>query len=94
MTYISIPDARERLFELSVEHDIPELAVIAGGLHRRPAVRRAPSISDPITPAVRASIRKYANTFPDAPLATIAHLHNVNPGRVSEILNSTPEPIP
>jgi len=53
---------------------------------RRPAVRTTSVKSQPVTPAIRASMRRYAISHPDASQHEIGSAHGVNAGRVSEAL--------
>lgn len=81
-----IPEISDRLRELAVLHEIPELASLADHLRRRPPVKRAPISSEKMTPTLRAKIRAYARDNPTETNARIGELFKVNHGRVSEAL--------
>jgi hypothetical protein len=83
---MKIPEVRDRLLELAVEHGIDELEVLAGELRRRPPVKRAAVRAEPMTDELRLAIRAYWRARPDASNAEIATVFSVNPGRVSEAL--------
>jgi hypothetical protein len=53
---------------------------------RRKPTRRSKSSSTPMTPVVARAIRATAKANPDWSYVKIARVHNVNPGRVSEVL--------
>lgn len=54
---------------------------------RAKAVRKAPAQSKRVTPCLEREVRAYSILHPSFPQALIAHRFNINPGRVSEILN-------
>jgi hypothetical protein len=54
---------------------------------RRRSHTRAPSTSRRVTKLVRVSVRQMAQANPDMPQQAIAEAHNINIGRVSEILH-------
>ena len=54
---------------------------------RDPPVRRAHPHSRPMTTKIAAAVRRYARDNPGAPFTDIAAHFDVNPGRVSEVLN-------
>ena len=81
-----IPYVRDRLRELAHELAAPELETLARDLERRPPVRRAPASSEPMTPELADAIRADVAANPDATMAEIGARHNVNQGRVSEVL--------
>ena len=58
---------------------------VVGQMKRRPAVRVTPVRSKPITPAIKASMRRVAATT-DLSQAEIGRLHGTNGGRVSEAI--------
>lgn len=82
----TIPQIRERLFELADELDCPELIRLAEETRRRPPVRKGPVKSRPINRQVRVAIVAYAAAHPDAHGQEIAAVFKVNHGRVSEAL--------
>lgn len=81
-----IPEIRDRLRELAVEHGIDELDLLAEELRRRKPCRKAPVQSAPMTDELNAAVRAYATAYPAAPLSRIAAVFGVNHGRVSEAL--------
>ena len=83
---MTIPEIRERLLQLADEHDIGELRHLARNLRRRPAVRKADTQSQPMTPLLAMAIRTYVYRHPEKTQAAIAAAFNVNPGRISEAL--------
>lgn len=83
---MTIPEIRDRLFELADELDCPELIRLAEATRRRAPVRKAPVKSRPISRAVKVAIAAYAAAHPDAHLQAIADVFKVNHGRVSETL--------
>jgi hypothetical protein len=84
-------DVRSRLIELADLHGLPELRGLAEETKRRPRVRQAAPRSRPMTPELRAEIRRYAAGHPRATQAEIAAALHVNPGRVSETLGGKRE---
>ena len=89
MSQRTIPQIRARLFELALEHSLPELAELALETRRRPCVRRAPAYSAPLTASLAREVRRYAAINPDMPYAEIAIRFRINQGRVSEALAGT-----
>ena len=88
-----IPMIRKDLIDISkrvrgagLHIEADELKDIADELKRRPAVRRAPRSSTPMTPAVAAHIRRVAYANPTWSQQRIADHVGVNHGRVSETL--------
>ncbi|MGJ0621485.1 MAG: hypothetical protein ACR65Z_12350 [Methylocystis sp.] len=88
----NIPEARrilkqivEELKEKGDYETVERLIEVESLLVRRPAARIAPIQSQPVTPEVRALVLKLAKTT-DLQSSQIAAQLNVNPGRVSEIL--------
>jgi hypothetical protein len=86
-----ISEAREQL-ELIAQMADRETAkrirqVIRRYMYRERPVRKAKPQSSGITPELAARIKKTANGNPKMPLQRIAEIYNVNPGRVSEVLN-------
>ncbi len=84
----SIPEIRERLFELSEKHQLPELSQLAKEMYRNSPVKRAPVKSPKMTPVLATKIRSYASKHPVMHQNEIASKFKVNPGRVSEALNN------
>lgn len=83
---MKIPEVRDRLRELAVEHGIDELEILAEALRRRPPVRVAERRAEPMTEELRVAIRAYFKARPTASNQEIATVFGVNPGRVSESL--------
>lgn len=95
MTKMTIPEIREEMLELSHEAEAitkrlrviaKRIAVLAEETKRR-TYDRAPVTSCRITEDVKRSVRIYANQHPEASHQEIAEAHNINIGRVSEILH-------
>ena len=84
---MSIPAIRKRLQELAEEHDMPELAELAGQMYRQSSGRKASVRSPKLTPELAAEIRDYAAASPYAHQQDIAEHFGVNHGRVSEAIN-------
>lgn len=61
--------------------------VIRRYMYRSPPVRKAKPQSAAMSPEMVARIKQTAQGNPKMPLQRIAELYNVNPGRVSEVLN-------
>ena len=78
---MTIPEIREELREMGVR-----LIELAEQTMRRPAVRRAPNKSAPLTHALRLKIRRLARINPEMSYKEIANLVGTNQGRVSEAL--------
>lgn len=83
---MTIPQVRERLLALSIEHDLPELAALAEQTRRRHAGRKAPVASVALTPELAGRIRAYARKHPAETMVSIGVRFGVNQGRVSEAL--------
>ncbi len=81
-----IPEVRARMIEIAVETGNEELMTLAAALFRRRPVRKAVPQSRPMTPELKAEIRRYASQHPRATLARIGAALDCNPGRVSEAL--------
>ena len=95
MTKRTIPEIRQRMFELSNELALlsnrqieiaVELEELANETYRR-TYERAPVTSRRITNEVRLSVVKMATDYPELSHQAIAEVHNINLGRVSEILH-------
>ena len=89
-----IPMARTALevIAIDLEHSgQPHIAravrgVIADYLYREPPIRRAPTNSNKVTPAIRKQVEITAAAHPYMPMQEIATRCDINIGRVSEIL--------
>ena len=88
----TIPEIRTRLIYLAQEHAIPELAVLAQELRRRPYIRKAQPKFRPLTPELKERIKEHAGLFPDLSYQEIANHFRTNIGRVSEVLRGKREP--
>lgn len=56
-------------------------------LHNRPARGRGRTVSNKVTPELRARVRNIAAADPTLPHSSIAEIVGVNSGRISEILS-------
>jgi hypothetical protein len=81
-----IPEIQLELRRLAQQNNLPELEKLADELSRRKATRRASKQSTPVS-LVKDSIISTWRANPELPLSRIAVAHNVNPGRVSEIIS-------
>jgi len=95
MTKLTIPQIRDLISELTDEgiklsrrqYEINlRINALMQETYRR-SYSRAPVKSKRITADVRASVRAMAANNPDASHQEIGDAHNINPGRVSEILH-------
>jgi hypothetical protein len=95
MTKLTIPQIREEVQQLTVESTQlarrqiqinARLNALMQETYRR-SYSRAPTTSRRITADVRASVRHVAANNPDMAHQDIAEAHNINIGRVSEILH-------
>lgn len=81
-----IPEIADRLRDLAAERGLPELVGLADELRRRPAGRRAPARSRPMTDELAAEIRAFREAHPRLSQVEISRRFNLNQGRVSEAL--------
>jgi Cdc6-like AAA superfamily ATPase len=72
--------ARRQLYIANKIHELSEET-------RRRAYERAPVTSRRVTQPVRASVRRMAELHPEMAHQALAEAHNINIGRVSEILH-------
>lgn len=95
MTKLTIPQIREEVQQLTAESTKlarrqiqinARIDALMQETYRR-SYTRAPVSSRRITAAVRASVRGMAACEPDASQQEIATAHDINIGRVSEILH-------
>ena len=95
MTKLTIPQIREEVQNLTSESAVyarrqiqiaARIDALMQETYRR-SYTRAPITSRRVTAAVRASVRKMAEDFPDMSHQDIATSHDINLGRVSEILH-------
>lgn len=84
----SIPEIRARLRELADIHGIEELHDLADETYRNSPIKRGSNRSARLTPKLAEEIRQYVAKFPKLHQRDVAQRFNVNPGRVSEALNS------
>ena len=85
---MSIPQVRDRLRELAIEHNLDELNDLADQTYRRTARRRAPIKSPKLTPEMAEDIRRFVAANPDMHQQDVAQHFGVNHGRVSEALDN------
>lgn len=90
---MTIPEIRQRLYELSLEHGLPELAYLADETRRHYHGRKTPVVSKPLTPGRIGAIRAYVARHPTEPMHLVGIKFGVNQGRVSEALFGKREPI-
>jgi hypothetical protein len=83
---MKLPEVAIRLRELAQDLGCGELNDLADEIGRRPAGKRAPISSAPMTDELRHEIRAMKEANPDLSQAEIGRRLNVNPGRVSEAL--------
>lgn len=83
---MTIPEIRERLYELAKEHRLPELAYLASETRRQYHGRRAPAASIALTDELAEDIRRYCARHPDETMHRVGIRFGVNQGRVSEAL--------
>lgn len=97
MSKLTIPEIRDLIAELTDEGSKLARRQYAINLRinalmqetYRRSYTRTPVKSKSVTAVVRASVRAMAAANPDASHQEIAEAHNINPGRVSEILHGT-----
>ena len=97
MGKLTIPQIREEVQQLTAESTQlarrqiqinARIDALMQETYRR-SYSRAPVKSKRITAGVRASVLHMAANNPDASHQEIGDAHNINPGRVSEILHGT-----
>lgn len=71
----------EQAMEIAIELD-----ALKRELRHRSPISRAPRSSARVTPLLKAAIIQHHALYPMDSYATIGRAHNVNPGRVSEII--------
>jgi DNA-directed RNA polymerase specialized sigma24 family protein len=95
MTKLTIPQIREEVQKLTAEgvqlarrqlEINARIDALMQETYRR-SYSRAPVTSRRITPAVRLSVLRMSHDLPDASHQEIATAHDINIGRVSEILH-------
>ena len=86
MTKLTIPQIRERLYELAEIHSDPELKALADATYRR-SYTRAATTRKSLDEDTKANIRDFVAENPDMAFQDIANIFDVNPGRVSEALH-------
>lgn len=91
----TIPEIRELISALTEEsktlarrqlYIATKINALAQETHRR-TFKRAPITSTRVTAAVRKSVRDMVAANPDMPHQEVAERHNINIGRVSEIVH-------
>ena len=80
-----LPEIQARLRQIAEFHGLPELAVLADEMRRRPS-HKAPISSEPMTDELRDAIRAFARRHQHMTQVDIGRHFNVNQGRVSEAL--------
>jgi hypothetical protein len=97
MPKLTIPQIREEVQQLTAESTQlarrqlqinARINALMQETYRR-SYTRAPTTSRRVTEAVRASVRRMVEDFPDMPHQDVATSHGINLGRVSEILHGT-----
>ena len=92
---LTIPQVRDRLNELVLKQRqladeqqavAREIEGLIQHMYRR-SYNRAPVTSRRVTAEIHASVRAMADHFPELSHQEIAEAHNINIGRVSEILH-------
>ena len=87
-----IPEIRDRLYELAIELNCPELKLLADETRRRPMVRRRARARFPrMTPAQVEEINTFAFANPDMGVELIARHFGTTCGRISEALRGLRE---
>ena len=82
----TIPQIRQRLYELALEHGIPELAQLADETRRQYHGRRAPIRARRVDDVTAEKVRRFARRYPVLPQREIGQRFGIDGGRVSEIL--------
>jgi hypothetical protein len=94
----TIPEIRELIATLTEEsktlarrqiYIATKIQQLSEETRRRHFGKRAPATSRRVTKGVRVSVRQMAEANPDMPHQAIAEAHDINLGRVSEILHGT-----
>ena len=89
------PELRDLVYLLTAESIIlakrqakiaKEITKLTKEMERRPPVRKARRRRRKVTPEIIASVKQMAAQFPDMLLDEIAQAHDIDGGRVSEIL--------
>lgn len=84
---MTVPEVRDRLYQLADILGSTELHRLADNLWRRkPGRRKAPVSAQHLSPELAAAIREYAGNNPKMTEHQISILFGVNQGRVSEAL--------
>jgi hypothetical protein len=88
---ISIPEARDRIYQLINDYEMPQevydkLTAIADGMYRKFNGRKAPRFSRHMTRDIGDQVRLYAAEYPERAQQQIAEQFGINAGRVSEAL--------
>lgn len=92
---MTIPEVRERLYELADELHQPELKQLADELRRHYHGHRAPAISRHLDKDLSVQIREYVREHPDETMHLVGVHFKVNQGRVSEALfGKRPKTVP
>jgi predicted XRE-type DNA-binding protein len=91
---MGIPEARERLLKLAAMLDAEglteyadEIDNIVSQMWRKPPATKSKVKSQSKSPALGMAIRAYVAAHPDKSQQEVAHIFDVNHGRVSEAIN-------
>ncbi len=87
------PEVREALFDVAMvlvnQGDRTlgmKIAFLVNELRSRRPIRRAPATSSHVDDAIRDQVHRDSIMYPDSSYIELGKKHNINPGRVSEIL--------
>ena len=89
------PELRNLVYELTMEsktlarrqlYIAQKIEKLTKEMERRPPIRKAPRRRRKVTPEIVASVKAMAAAYPNMLLDEIAQRHNIDGGRVSEIL--------
>lgn len=83
---LTIPQIRERMYELAAELACPELAYLADATKRRYHGRSPRVHARRVTGPLAAAVRAYVRDHPEAHFEEVAPLFGIKGGRVSEIM--------
>ena len=83
----TIPEIRERLYELATEMRCPELRQLADETKRRSFGKRAPKRASRVTPAMAIRVKAFCKANPKISQREVGRMFNIDGGRVNEILH-------
>jgi hypothetical protein len=84
---LTIPQVRERLYELSDQWRIPELRWLADATIRRTLTHKARAQQKKITPDVVLDVRAFVEDHPRTHQRKVGRIFGIDGGRVHEILH-------